>query len=119
MPRGGKRNGAGRPFVKLSVSDRHTVNKATAEDILASVPEREYWQDLIEAEMQVVVGKEPNKQVITIVDKRLRMEALKYLTDKRDGKAPQAITAPDGGIPTFRVLIEHIGTAHTPTAEAK
>lgn len=107
--------GAGRRKVKVSGTG---MPKATAEKILDSVPELEYWRDLIVADVQAVVGKGENKRLETFTDKRLRLEVLKYLTDKRDGKAPLAIqhTGPDGGEPTVRVVIEHIGSKDSATA---
>lgn len=114
MPRGGKRAGAGRKTVK----PQGKVDKAIATQVLDSIPEIEYWQDLIEAECSAVVGKGDNKQIVTFTDKRLRMEALKYLGDKRDGKAPQAIalTDPNGNTPVMRVQVELIGHPDSPSA---
>lgn len=48
--------------------------KKTAEEILAQVDETSVWNQLIQSE-----------------DERIKLDALKYLTDRRDGKAPQAL----------------------------
>jgi hypothetical protein len=47
-----------------------------AEEILAGVDEAAVWRELVSAG-----------------DLRIRLDALKYLTDRRDGKAPQAVPA--------------------------
>ena len=67
--RGGARPGAGRK-PKATVVLRRTM----AAEILSAVDEVEVWKGLIEK-----------------ADYRTRLEALKYLTDRRDGKAPQAV----------------------------
>jgi hypothetical protein len=83
MPRGGSRTGAGR---KVGSVDRKTALKiaapliqgttareaVTAAAILASVDERALWLE-------------------ELGDPRHRLAALIYLTDKRDGKARQAM----------------------------
>lgn len=114
MGHGGRRQGAGRRQVKLSRSGK--VNKATAEDILGQESnEIDAWLCLLNATTTVSVvvigGESGQRETITVPDNRIRLEARKYLTDKRDGKAPQAVSfsGSDGGVPAFRVLIEHIG----------
>ncbi len=69
MPRGGARPGAGRK-PKATVILRRTM----AAQILCAVDEIEVWKLLIEQ-----------------ADYRTRLDAMKYLTDRRDGKAPQAV----------------------------
>lgn len=76
MPRGGKRDGAGRKR-----SPAKYLRKATAAAILAAVDEQKLWKDLLDAK----------------VEPRIRLDALKYLTDRRDGKPAQAISFPEGG----------------------
>ena len=71
MPRGGKREGAGRkPTVK---STTNTLRKKTAEEILSKVDEETLWAGLLNSE-----------------DQKIRLESLKYLTDRRDGKPAQS-----------------------------
>lgn len=50
------------------------IRKVVAEQILDSVDELGLWQDLLMSE-----------------DERIRLEALKYLTNRRDGQPPQSI----------------------------
>ncbi len=50
------------------------MKKFAAEQVLAGVDEMELWTGLLEAP-----------------DPRLRFDTLRYLTDRRDGKAPQAL----------------------------
>jgi hypothetical protein len=69
MTRGGARPGAGRK-PKPTVVLRRTM----AAEILSAVDEVEVWKGLIERG-----------------DYRTILEAMKYLTDRRDGKAPQAV----------------------------
>ena len=66
---GGARPGAGRKPKPL-----HVVRKHTAEQILSNVDEIALWGELL-------LDKDP----------RIRFDALRYLTDRRDGKAPQAV----------------------------
>jgi hypothetical protein len=66
---GEERPGAGRK-AKRAVVLRRTL----AAEILNSVDEVEVWRGLIER-----------------ADYRTRLDAMKYLTDRRDGKAPQAV----------------------------
>lgn len=99
MPRGGKRSGSGRKAVKLSGSGK--LKRVDAEEILAAQDdEKESWLALLGATTTVSVaviypdGKEegqPTRELITVPDNKIRLEARKYLTDKRDGKAPQAV----------------------------
>ena len=87
MPSGGKREGAGRKKTQLSrvtgVGHGAGLRKVVAED-LADLDEKGLWSGLAQHE-------EP----------KVRLDALKYLTDRRDGKAPQAmsmeVSGPDKG----------------------
>lgn len=68
--RGGSRPGAGRkPKAKV------LVKKVLAEDILASVDEKALWKSLLRDQ-----------------DSRIKLDALRYLTDRRDGKAAQSMS---------------------------
>jgi hypothetical protein len=70
---GGKRPGAGRkPSTIKGVAAR--LPKDTAGLILATIKENQLWGDLL-----------------TNSDPRIRLDALKYLTDRRDGRAKQAV----------------------------
>lgn len=76
MGRGGVRPGAGRkpkPLVPL--------RKAMAEEILSSVDEVGLWAQLLNSD-----------------DPRIRLDCLKYLTDRRDGKAPQTVPSEGPGV---------------------
>ena len=97
MPRGGKRPGAGRKAGAEKVIERKTALKqaspeitfvrnstggkaVTAAIILASVDEGGLWRT-------------------HLTDPAHGLDALKYLTDKRDGKAPQSLNVRE---PLFR-----------------
>lgn len=86
----------GRPQKKLKV-----VKKVMAEQVLASIDELKLWQELLSAERTVVT----KTGSFDVPDWSTRLDALKYLTDRRDGKAPQAITGPDGGPQVFELRI--------------
>lgn len=94
MPRGGKRAGAGRKPTKLSVTGNR-LKKATAEEILASVDEMEMWQSLLNAtqiqSIRVIGDGESDREMETVPDWKIRLESLKYLTDRRDGKPAQSV----------------------------
>jgi hypothetical protein len=75
--RGGKRQGAGR---KLNYFKRLGIKTLTAAEILAHHDEPELWKGLLN-------HKSPD----------IRLKTLQYLTDRRDGKARQAINV-SGGI---------------------
>src|SRR5579862_6214012 len=75
---GGARPGAGRkPKVKRA------VKKVIAEAILASIDEMAAWHELLAATTEEAP------------DYNIRFKALSYLTDRRDGKAPQGIILTD------------------------
>lgn len=69
MPSGGKRRGAGRPAKPVKI-----VRKVLAEGILAAIDEKAIWVTLLKSK-----------------DERIRLDTLKYLTDRRDGRAPQGV----------------------------
>lgn len=87
MPRGGKRNGAGRRATKLSRVGN--LPKATAEEILAAHDENALWDEQLTA-TQTVVTKQG--EALSFPDFTARRAALIYLTDRRDGKAPQGVS---------------------------
>jgi hypothetical protein len=74
--RGGKRTGAGRK----PGSFKKAVRRYTAEDILGAINEIKEWKPLLQSE-----------------NEKIKLTALIYLTDRRDGKARQPITGSDGG----------------------
>lgn len=114
MPRGGKRTGAGRRATKLSRTVE-PLKKVQAEEILAESEEKSAWLELLNAEMTVSVnvvvtdgetGKtETEREAVKVPDYRIRLEARKYLTDRRDGKAKQAVEVggKDGGPIVFKL----------------
>src|SRR5258708_37996043 len=73
---GGKRAGAGRKRGKV----QKVVRRYTAEDILDAIDEIVEWKPLLQSE-----------------NEKIKLTALIYLTDRRDGKARQPITGSDGG----------------------
>src|SRR5713226_5559061 len=73
---GGKRTGAGRKPGKV----QKVVRRYTAEDILDAIDEIVEWKPLLQSE-----------------NEKIKLTALIYLTDRRDGKARQPITGSDGG----------------------
>lgn len=92
MPRGGKRINAGR---KPKPSPKQVVRKVIAETILAGIDEAKAWSRLLNSE-----------------DDRISLEALKYLTNRRDGMPPQSIEHKGGdGGPSINVVIKHVGAA--------
>jgi hypothetical protein len=72
--RGGKREGAGR---KPNYLKRLGIKAVTAAEILAHVDEVQLWLGLLQ-------------------HKNYKLQALQYLTDRRDGKAKQAIQVSGG-----------------------
>lgn len=89
---GGKRPGAGRKSNAVKA-----LAKRTAEEILAVVDEVSVWNQLIQSE-----------------DSRIQLDTMKYLTDRRDGKAAQTVEnkhSSDADNPMkMRVEIVHIGS---------
>jgi hypothetical protein len=69
MNHGGDRAGAGR-----KPGSRALVMRSKAEAILATVNEEKIWQRLLRCR-----------------NERIVLDAMKYLTDRRDGKATQAV----------------------------
>jgi hypothetical protein len=74
--RGGKRPGAGR---KPNYLKRLGIKAITAAELLAHVDEPELWKGLL-------THKSPD----------VRLRTLQYLTDRRDGKAKQAVEVSGG-----------------------
>jgi hypothetical protein len=77
MNHGGKRPGAGR-----KAGARALVTRSRSENVLATVNEEDIWQRLL---------RNRNARIV--------LDTLKYLTDRRDGKAVRAfeVSGPDGG----------------------
>lgn len=76
MPAGGKRAGAGRKKKKPELGPE--VNKAIATAILSTPPDEKIkWAGERAAWMEM----------LTCNEIRIRLDSLKYLTDKRDGKS--------------------------------
>jgi hypothetical protein len=73
---GGKRAGAGRK----PAQPKEPRRRYTAEDILGAINEINEWKPLLQSE-----------------NEKIKLTALIYLTDRRDGKARQPITGSDGG----------------------
>jgi hypothetical protein len=81
MPRGGARKGAGR---KVKPAKPESVTKQLATEVLALTARPIHIADCL-CEMCRWWA------VLTAPDARLRFDALKYLTDRRDGKAVQTV----------------------------
>lgn len=81
MPRGGKRPNAGR---KKHPPKPEAVTKQLATEVLALTARPIHIADCL-CEMCRWWA------VLTAADARLRFDALKYLTDRRDGKAVQTV----------------------------
>jgi hypothetical protein len=98
MPRGGARPGAGRRKTALSRTIKPLTRK-TAEEILAQRDEQGEWNQLLDAttvvSVRVVGGEDGEREQLTLPDHRVRLDALKYLTDRRDGKPRQNIDLKD------------------------
>jgi hypothetical protein len=109
---GGARPGAGRKKTKLARTGN--LKRVEAEEILAAGDEKEDWLALLNATTTTSVaiiypdGKDsedaPTREVITIPDNKIRLEARKYLTDRRDGKAPQSLNL--GGQLEHKIKVE-------------
>jgi hypothetical protein len=118
MTHGGKREGAGRPKTKLSRLASAPLRKSTAEEILSQHDEEALWNELLTANTVIWVaapagGNGNEREHITVPDYKIRIDALKYLTNRRDGMPIQAIAGASG--PTvFDVKIVSIGVPSTP-----
>src|SRR5215472_1975173 len=89
MPHRGKRECSERKKTALGRT-RKRRTPIQAEDVLAdrSFDEKKAWLALLKATtLSTVVGEDGKRRQITIPDNRIRLAALKYLTDRRDGKA--------------------------------
>ena len=84
---GGARKGAGRKPKKISTIAKK-LPKDTAALILSEINEHGAWFELLKED-----------------DPRIRLDALKYLTDRRDGRPKQAVeqSGPSGGPIIFTV----------------
>jgi hypothetical protein len=69
MAQGGRRVGAGRPIGAIA-----KVKKTIATKVLKKAEEQKIWAELLASD-----------------DHRIVLDAMKYLTDRRDGKASQPI----------------------------
>jgi hypothetical protein len=93
MSRRGKRTGSGgKKTAQARTRKRRTP--VQAEDVLAdpSFDEKKAWVSLLKATTtSTVANKDGKRKQITVPDNRIRLAALKYLTDRRDGKVPSLI----------------------------
>lgn len=91
--KGGYREGAGRKPSDATVlrRARGEVKALTAALILSQINELQLWTDLLSATTSIPVGKGEDASVVEVPDNRIRIDALKYLTDRRDGKAAQSM----------------------------
>ena len=84
MPRGGKRENAGRKRVRPELPPR--ADKGIASRVLAWPPdEKTGWTGEEKAWQSLLCSK----------DARLQFDVLKYLTDRRDGKPAQGVFVGD------------------------
>jgi len=89
MPKGGRRPGAGRPKGSLCKKKLASVDIATK--ILVAIDQKKAWMDLMSSN-----------------DERIRLEALKYLSDRAYGRPAQSVQL-QGDAESFKVVVEHIG----------
>jgi hypothetical protein len=76
-----------------SARKQKELTRVPAEEVLAdpSFDEKNAWLALLQATTTTtVIGEDGKREQITVPDYRIRMAALTYLTDKRDGKPGQA-----------------------------
>ena len=100
MAKGGKRAGAGRkPSTIKGIAKRLPADSAAL--ILTEIRANQRWVELANSE-----------------DERIRLDTLKYLTDRAHGKAPQSIDLGNKDNVPFRVLVEHIGNKDQASAKA-
>ena len=91
------------------------MRKSTAEQILSQHDEEALWNELLTAtsviSVAVIAGGNSNeREQITVPDYKIRLDALKYLTNRRDGMPIQAIAGAGASGPTvFKVNIVQIG----------
>jgi hypothetical protein len=103
---GGKRAGAGaKPKLSTQLMKcARALKKATAGEILAEIDEIQAWKRHLQCE-----------------DNRVSLEALKYLTDKRDGRAVQTVIndnrATDSSERLAEILAAATEKAHREPAE--
>ena len=91
--RGGRRKGAGRKPKWEKALQKHVAKPITAAIVLAEHDELRLWG-----------------RFLSSPDARIALDAAKYLTDRRDGKAKQAIEhlGPDGGPLQAAVLVKFV-----------
>lgn len=120
MPHRGRRTGSGgKKTAQARTRKRRTPVRA--EDVLAdaSFDEKKAWLSLLKATtMSTVAGEDGKRKQITVPDNRIRLAALKYLTDRRDGKAPSVIYPMNKGLPSFEDprLTEVLGKVLAPAS---
>ena len=98
MPIEHKKTGSSRKKA-LGARKRKEFSRVPAEEVLGDpgFDEKEAWLVLLQATTTTtVIGEDGERKQITIPDYRIRMAALTYLTDKRDGKAGQAMRWNEG-----------------------
>jgi hypothetical protein len=99
------------------------IRKTSAEAVLAAVDEKRMWLETLTmfehmkqafyektlsgSGEKVLVAMDPNYLIQAM---KVRLDALKYLTDRRDGKAPLG-KDDDGNTHVLRVLIETVGAS--------
>jgi hypothetical protein len=90
MNHGGKRAGAGR-----KPGARALVTRCKAEAVLATVNEEKIWRRLMRSR-----------------NHRIVLDSMKYLTDRRDGKPVQAVSATlGGGLDIMQQVVERMRAA--------
>jgi hypothetical protein len=84
MPRGGARPGAGKKKLKPELPA--AVKRTIATDVLNSLGKD--WKHAKECVCEICQWR---ALILSSADSRIKIEALKYLTDKRDGKAVHTV----------------------------
>jgi hypothetical protein len=94
MPRGGVRNGAGRPAG--SGNKAQGLARDLAHDLLGSESEqKQRWESLLGAAQ--AAG-----------DLRVRFDTLKYLTDRAYGRPRESMSL-STDLEPFKIIVEHVG----------
>ncbi len=86
--KGGKRAGAGRPKRVIT-----QAKKDLSSEILASVNQKKIWRELLNSK-----------------DPKIKMDAVKYLTDRAHGRARESVKVSGDAENPLVVTVRHIGT---------
>jgi len=88
--RGGARPGAGRP--KGSLGRKKLVSQDIAVKILAGIDEKKSWTELLAS-----------------TDERIKLESLRYLSDRAYGRPSQSLELQAHTESFFQIIVERVG----------